>query len=249
MRTARTSSSAPAEHTTVRRAAPAPARNSPASPRTANWPKARGGGRRASSAVFSKVLTVGRAISKTLPTMLSCRHQCFRRFLPLGGRSRDPVDHGHRIRERRGHPDPRSARPILHGTSPMSDTCDAVVIGAGIVGAAAAAALASDGLRVTVVESSVVGGGATAAGMGHIVVMDDSEAQFALTRYSRDLWNAMQTPPQVEFERRGTLWVAADEEELAEVWRKAEFYAARGVRAEILDARALADAEPNLRPG
>src|SRR5581483_3140314 len=105
------------------------------------------------------------------------------------------------------------------------------------------------GLRVTVVESSVVGGGATAAGMGHIVVMDDSEAQFALTRYSRDLWNAMQTPPQVEFERRGTLWVAADEEELAEVWRKAEFYAARGVRAEILDARALADAEPNLRPG
>ena len=56
----------------------------------------------------------------------------------------------------------------------MSDTCDAVIVGAGIVGAATAAALAADGLRVTVVESSAVGGGATAAGMGHIVVMDDS---------------------------------------------------------------------------
>src|SRR5215813_4598131 len=99
----------------------------------------------------------------------------------------------------------------------MTETCDAVIIGAGIVGTATAAALAEDGLRVTVVESSAVGGGATAAGMGHIVVMDDSEAQFALTRYSRDLWNTAVTPSQVEFERCGTLWVAADEEEMAEV--------------------------------
>ena len=33
--------------------------------------------------------------------------------------------------------------------------------------------------------------GATAAGMGHIVVMDDSEAQFALTRYSQTLWDEL----------------------------------------------------------
>jgi D-hydroxyproline dehydrogenase subunit beta len=133
----------------------------------------------------------------------------------------------------------------------MSETCDAVIVGAGIVGAATAAALAADGLRVTVVESSVVGGGATAAGMGHIVLMDDSEAQFALTRYSRQLWIdvAARLPPQVEFERCGTLWVAADEEEMAEVRRKAEVYGARGVRAEILDGEALAEAEPNLRAG
>ena len=133
----------------------------------------------------------------------------------------------------------------------MKETADAVVIGAGIVGTAVAAALAADGLRVTVVESSAVGGGATAAGMGHIVVMDDSEAQFALTRYSRELWSAAapRLPPRVEFERCGTLWVAADEEEMAEVRRKAEFYGARGVRAEILDAQSLASAEPNLRAG
>jgi glycine/D-amino acid oxidase-like deaminating enzyme len=133
----------------------------------------------------------------------------------------------------------------------MTETCDAVIVGAGIVGAACADALARDGLRVIVIEPGVVGGGATAAGMGHIVVMDDSEAQFALTRYSRELWDELepQLPTQVEFERRGTLWVAADEEEMAEVRRKADFYGTRGVRTRILDAATLAEAEPNLRPG
>ncbi len=107
----------------------------------------------------------------------------------------------------------------------MSETADAVIIGAGIVGAACAEALARDGLRVTLIESSAVGGGATAAGMGHIVVMDDSEAQFTLTRYSRDLWNQAVPllPPEVEFEARGTLWIAADEEEYEAVHRKRGF--------------------------
>jgi len=107
----------------------------------------------------------------------------------------------------------------------MTETADAVVIGAGIVGAACAATLARDGMRVTVVECGTVGGGATAAGMGHIVVMDDSEAQFALTRYSRELWDraAPTLAPQVEFQRSGTLWIAAGEDEMAEVRRKAEW--------------------------
>jgi glycine/D-amino acid oxidase-like deaminating enzyme len=131
----------------------------------------------------------------------------------------------------------------------MTETADVVIIGAGIVGAACAEALTRDGMRVTVIESGAVGGGATAAGMGHVVVMDDSEAQFALTRYSRDLWikSVPLLPPEVEFEARGTLWVAADEEEFEAVRQKEGFYTARGVRAEALDARALAAEEPNLR--
>jgi glycine/D-amino acid oxidase-like deaminating enzyme len=81
--------------------------------------------------------------------------------------------------------------------------------------------------------------------------MDDSEAQFALTRYSRDLWSELvpTLSATVEFEPCGTLWVAADGEEIAEVRRKAGFYTERGVRTEILDPPALAEAEPNLRPG
>jgi len=128
---------------------------------------------------------------------------------------------------------------------------DVVVVGAGIVGAACAAECAHEGFKVAIIESNIVGGGATAAGMGHIVVMDDSEAQFALTRYSQSLWNelAQQLPRNIEYEACGTIWVAADEEEMAEVGRKEKFYRERGVPVEILDAQALREAEPNLREG
>jgi len=127
---------------------------------------------------------------------------------------------------------------------------DIVIVGAGIVGAACAAECSSEGLRVAVIEARLVGGGATAAGMGHIVVMDDSEAQFALTRYSRDLWNelAESLPCDTEFRPSGTIWVAADDEEMIEVRRKQQFYQDRGVTVSILDAKDLATLEPNLRP-
>lgn len=128
---------------------------------------------------------------------------------------------------------------------------DVVIVGAGIVGAACALAFAERGLRVVVVDREMVGGGATAAGMGHIVVMDDSEAQFALTRYSQRLWQKLrpQLPDDVEYEQCGTIWVAADEEEMAEVLRKQRYYRDRGVPAEVLDPSQLKDLEPNLRSG
>jgi glycine/D-amino acid oxidase-like deaminating enzyme len=128
---------------------------------------------------------------------------------------------------------------------------DVVIIGAGIVGAACADEFARRGMRVAVVDRDVVGGGATAAGMGHIVVMDDSEAQFALTRYSQQLWQSlrMELPDDVEFEEAGTIWVAADEEEMAEVRRKHEFYGLRGVPTQVIDAETLRSLEPNLREG
>jgi glycine/D-amino acid oxidase-like deaminating enzyme len=106
-------------------------------------------------------------------------------------------------------------------------------------------------MKVAVVERDAIGSGATAAGMGHIVVMDDSEAQFALTRYSQVLWRevAARLPPSAEYEQRGTLWIAADDEEMAEAERKRGFYRDRGVPAELLSARELAECEPKLRAG
>jgi glycine/D-amino acid oxidase-like deaminating enzyme len=128
---------------------------------------------------------------------------------------------------------------------------DAIVLGAGIVGCACAYECAQVGLRVAIIEPGVVGGGATAAGMGHLVVMDDSPAQLALTRYSRSQWIDLlpQLPSTVEYETRGTLWVAADTEEMDEVHAKSAIYAAAGVNSVVLDADALALAEPNLRSG
>jgi glycine/D-amino acid oxidase-like deaminating enzyme len=128
---------------------------------------------------------------------------------------------------------------------------DVVIVGAGIVGAACADELARRGLRVVVVDGDVVGGGATAAGMGHIVVMDDSDAQFALTRFSQQLWQELrpELSDDVEYEQCGTIWVAADEDEMNEVRRKRDYYGKRGVPTEVVDAEALQRLEPNLRPG
>src|SRR6476619_1173604 len=119
--------------------------------------------------------------------------------------------------------------------------CDVVIIGAGIVGAACAVECARDGLSVAIVEAGIVGGGATAAGMGHLVVMDDSEAQFALTRYSQQLWDEVsaELPREVEHDACGTIWIAADDEEMAEAQRKPRFYSERGVVVEMLDAPSL----------
>jgi glycine/D-amino acid oxidase-like deaminating enzyme len=128
---------------------------------------------------------------------------------------------------------------------------DVVIAGGGIVGAACASEFARIGMSVAVVEPQVIGGGATAAGMGHLAVMDDSEAQFALTRYSQLLWKelAERLPPGAEYLSCGAIWVAADEEEMAEVYRKQRFYQQRDTPTELLDAQSLAEAEPNLRPG
>jgi glycine/D-amino acid oxidase-like deaminating enzyme len=128
---------------------------------------------------------------------------------------------------------------------------DVAIAGGGIVGAACALACAQRGLSVALVERDVLGSGATAAGMGHIVVMDDSEAQFALTRYSQELWHQMapQLPASVEYEQRGTLWIAADREEMEAAERKHAWYAARSVPCELLTADQLRKTEPNLAEG
>ncbi len=137
------------------------------------------------------------------------------------------------------------------GHSAVTNRCDFLIIGGGIVGAACAEALARDGRRVVVVERDLVGGGATAAGMGHVVVMDDSPAQLALTSYARQLWQelAATLPAAAECERCGTIWVAADEQEMAVVEHKGQQLAARDVASQVLSANELKQLEPQLRSG
>ena len=133
----------------------------------------------------------------------------------------------------------------------MNTHPDVVVIGAGIVGAACAEAIASDGMSVVVIDSGFTGSGTTAAGMGHLVVMDDSPAQLALTMYSRMLWAdlAPELPPNVEYDACGTLWLAEDDGQLQLLDDKRALYIGAGVESELLSPYQLAAAEPNLRPG
>ena len=128
---------------------------------------------------------------------------------------------------------------------------DVVIVGAGIIGAACAARLAGEGMSVLVLEANDIAMGTTATGMGHVVVMDDSEAQFALTRYSQKLWKdlAEEMPKGCEFEHCGTIWVAADEDEMNEVRRKKEVYRSHGIETEIVDEKSLRETEPHLAEG
>jgi glycine/D-amino acid oxidase-like deaminating enzyme len=128
---------------------------------------------------------------------------------------------------------------------------DVIVIGAGIIGAACADALSARGLQVTVIEHDTVGSGATAAGMGHLVVMDDNAAELALSSYSISLWNQLVAdhPQRHEYSRCGTIWIAADEEELEAARAKAETLAAHGLECQMLSPAALYQREPQLRPG
>ena len=121
----------------------------------------------------------------------------------------------------------------------MTPSPDVLIVGAGIVGAACAYELAQAGARVEVIDQGIPGGGATAAGIGHLVVLDDDP----LSRLSLELWHALAPalPKAAEFWNCGTLWIAAND---------AEMEAARAKPgAELLDARQLYQAEPHLRPG
>ncbi|MFP5237625.1 MAG: NAD(P)/FAD-dependent oxidoreductase [Acidobacteriota bacterium] len=126
---------------------------------------------------------------------------------------------------------------------------DVAIAGGGIVGCACALACAREGFRVALVERDALGSGATAAGMGHLVVMDDSEAQFALTHSSRELWRELKLSATAEYVQTGTLWIAADGEEMDGAAAKHAWYAERGVRSQLLTSGQLAEAEPNLAPG
>jgi D-hydroxyproline dehydrogenase subunit beta len=130
-------------------------------------------------------------------------------------------------------------------------TFDTIIVGGGIVGIACARAFGQQGMRVALVEPNEIGAGATAAAMGHVVVLDDSPAQLTLSRYSQLLWRqfARVLASDAEYTARGTLWIAADEEELQEIHRKHRVYAEHGIPSEVLDPHALALAEPALRTG
>ncbi|ABX05138.1 MAG TPA: FAD-binding oxidoreductase [Herpetosiphon sp.] len=126
-----------------------------------------------------------------------------------------------------------------------------IIVGGGIVGCAVALELTQAGWQVTLIERDCLGSGATAAGMGHIVVMDEGEAQLKLTLFGQQLWQALTAdhPQPHEYHACGTLWVATDTEEWDLVAEKAAVYQQYQIACEILDAAALYAHEPALREG
>lgn len=126
---------------------------------------------------------------------------------------------------------------------------DVIVIGGGIVGAACARELARRGQRVLVLDAGLRA--ATAAGMGHLIVLDDNPAELALSQYSVQRWRdwAREMPEDCAYRQNGTLWLAANAEEMAVAEAKYQVLREHGLDCELLGAGALRAAEPELREG
>lgn len=131
----------------------------------------------------------------------------------------------------------------------MSDGADVIIIGAGIVGAACAHELAKRGQRVLVLDAGLRA--ATAAGMGHLIVLDDNPAELALSQYSVQRWRdwARAMPDDCAYRQNGTLWLAANAEEMAVAEAKYQVLRDHGLACELLGTGALRAAEPELREG
>lgn len=126
---------------------------------------------------------------------------------------------------------------------------DAVVIGAGMVGAFCARALTFAGLNVTVVDRGPVAAGTTGAGEGNILVSDkELGPELELALLSHRLWARAvhELPDECEWEPKGGLVVAATEEGEQSLAERAGAQRAAGVRAERADDLTCRDLEPHL---
>ncbi|WP_330281654.1 NAD(P)/FAD-dependent oxidoreductase [Streptomyces sp. NBC_00588] len=131
-------------------------------------------------------------------------------------------------------------------------TCDVVVIGAGMTGAACALFAARAGLDVTVVDRGPVAGGTTGAGEGNILVSDKEPGpELDLALLSTRLWGelAEEFGQFIEYEAKGGVVVATSPGGLTALERLASEQRAAGVVAEPVDGDALYALEPHLAPG
>ncbi|MGW6978113.1 NAD(P)/FAD-dependent oxidoreductase [Streptomyces sp. NPDC054932] len=129
---------------------------------------------------------------------------------------------------------------------------DAVIIGAGVVGAACAYYAARAGLSVAVVDRGPVAGGTTGAGEGNLLVSDkEAGPELDLALLSTRLWTELAAvlPHAIEYEPKGGLVVAPDETTVKALRTFAEGQRAAGVDAVEVAAGALHDLEPHLAPG
>ncbi|HEX4509597.1 MAG TPA: FAD-dependent oxidoreductase [Burkholderiaceae bacterium] len=125
---------------------------------------------------------------------------------------------------------------------------DVAVVGGGVVGCACAWTAAQAGLDVALFEARDIGGGATAAAMGHLVMLDDDPAELALARLSMHAWSRWPGWSRVAHRQAGTLWLAEDDAQQHAAQRRVARLRAADWDAEWLDAAALRVVEPRLAP-
>lgn len=128
---------------------------------------------------------------------------------------------------------------------------DAIVIGAGVVGAACALALSDAGLKVLVIESSTIAGGTTGAGEGNILVSDKEPGpELVLAQRSRDAWFELSDRfgGGFELQAKGGLVISRSDAGVAKLRDFARDQSSYSVESHELDAGELHELEPYLAP-
>ncbi|MFI9612234.1 NAD(P)/FAD-dependent oxidoreductase [Streptomyces sp. NPDC052023] len=131
-------------------------------------------------------------------------------------------------------------------------TCDVVVVGAGMVGAACAFHAARAGLDVTLVDRGPVSGGTTGAGEGNVLVSDKGPGpELRLALLSARLWAQLSEEfgTAVEYEPKGGVVVASSPGGRLALEEFATAQRAAGVEAVPVGERQLEELEPHLAPG
>lgn len=125
-----------------------------------------------------------------------------------------------------------------------------IIIGAGIVGVACAHQLSQRGSRVSLIEAGPGPGvqGATAAGMGHIVVNDGDPDLLKLCLRGRELWRQLleENVGDRGYWNTGTLWLAEDDEQLHNLEGAQGRLQVSGVESHTVHAQELFELEPAL---
>ena len=129
------------------------------------------------------------------------------------------------------------------------NTADVVIIGGGIIGASCAYFLSEKGLDVHLLERHFPASGTSRACDGLVLLWDKTPgAELALAKQSLSLWNQLNETLDTGFgfEHAGTILFAEEDVHLQAGQEKAEMIRQNGQRAEVLDAHALQNLEPEL---
>jgi glycine/D-amino acid oxidase-like deaminating enzyme len=134
-----------------------------------------------------------------------------------------------------------------------------IIIGAGIIGAACARALALAGLDVTVIDRGTVAGGTSSACEGNILVSDKGAgSELTLAQHAITLWKQAagdlseqlgEAFPAVEYDPKGGLVVATTAAGADPLLAFAAGQRAAGVDARVIGVDEARLLEPDLAPG
>lgn len=129
---------------------------------------------------------------------------------------------------------------------------DVVIVGAGVVGAAAAYFAAAAGLKTIVLERGSIASGTSSRCEGNILVSDKEVGpELELSLYSQRVWreDLAEHSALWEFEAKGGLVVAGSAASMAGLVRLVAHQRELGIRAEVIDDIAgVQEIEPYINP-